>query len=62
MMQNGVDKSEALSVGQVPFINSQLVFTNMGSIDALVLVDFRLSAETPLTFSWTTVAPFTNMV
>ena len=55
MMQNGVDKSEPLSVCQVLFIYLHLVSTSR-SISTLMLVDFWLSADTPLTFSLITVA------
>ena len=55
MIQNGVDKSEPFSVCQVLFIYLHLVSTSR-SISALMLVDFWLSADTPLIFSWITVA------
>ena len=55
MMKNGVDKPEPLSVCRVLFIYLHLVSTSR-SISALMLVDFWLSADTPLTFSWITVA------
>ena len=58
MMRNGVEKSEALSVAQVSFIYLHLIFIKMSVMCDLMLVDFRLTVDTPLTFSWITVAPF----